>query len=308
MDNKKHNPLSNLGKAIANPKKALDVFLFRHGKFIPDKTYLSLLYRLRFGRKLNWNKPKTFNEKLNWLKLYYRRPEFSDMADKYKAKQIVEEKIGKKYVVPCYGAWRRVDDIDFSALPEKFFLKSTHDSGGGIMVDKTKGVDLEAIKRRFNKKTLDDKNWFWPLREWAYKNITPRILAEEFLDEGTGHELHDYKFFCFNGVPTFMYITNKGAVITENFYDMDFKPVYIDHNFERSTPEYEKPANFKQMQQLASVLSEGLPFVRIDFTNVGGKLLFGEFTFYDWGGMRPFNNGWDEKLGDLIKLPKPYSS
>ena len=165
-------------------------------------------------------------------------------------------------------------------------------------------TDITAIKKRFSSKQIKKKNWYWYLREWVYKHIEPCILAEEYLDEGTGHELHDYKFWCFNGKPIYMYITNKGAVIKENFYDMDFNPVYIDHGFERYAPEYSKPAQFELMRELAEKLSKDIPFVRIDFFNVNGKVYFGEFTFYDWGAFSPFKDDWDLKLGRLINLPQ----
>ena len=175
--------------------------------------------------------------------------------------------------------------------------------GGGVLYEKGK-TDITAIKKRFSSKQIKKKNWYWYLREWVYKHIEPCILAEEYLDEGTGHELHDYKFWCFNGKPIYMYITNKGAVIKENFYDMDFNPVYIDHGFERYAPEYSKPAQFELMRELAEKLSKDIPFVRIDFFNVNGKVYFGEFTFYDWGAFSPFKDDWDLKLGRLINLPQ----
>lgn len=172
------------------------------------------------------------------------------------------------------------------------------------MLDKKNIVDKSLLEKRFPKKDIK-KNWYWASREWGYKHIEPCILAEEYLDEGTGHEVHDYKFWCFNGTPQYMYITNKGKVVKENFYDMDFNPVDINHGFERTVPEYNKPEGFERMKELAMVLSEGLPFVRIDFFNIGGKIYFGECTFYDWAGFRPFTDEkWDEMLGDLLTLPK----
>jgi len=134
--------------------------------------------------------------------------------------------------------------------------------GGGYLVDKEKGIDISSIRKRFSSDNIKKKNWYWSSREWAYKHIEPCILAEEFLDEGTGHELHDYKFWCFGGKPLYMYITNKGKLIKENFYDMDFNPVDINHGFERTWPEYSKPKNFEKMKELATVLSHGMPFVR----------------------------------------------
>lgn len=272
-------------------------------KLYSDEKYIKLKYRLRFNSEINLDNPKGFNEKLNWMKLNYRNPMFTMMADKYWVKQYVAEKIGKEYVVPCLGCWKSVDDIDFRELPEKVFLKSTHDSGGGILVDKSKGIDIRRIRKRFNKKTLQGKNWYWPQREFPYKNIEPMIIAEEYLDEGTGHELHDYKFYCFNGKPAYMYITNKGTKIYENYYDLDFKPINISHGYERVLPEFSKPMNFERMIEIASVLSAGLPFVRIDFFNVENRLYFGEFTFYDWAGFKPLNEPWEMLLGDMIHLP-----
>ena len=273
-------------------------------KFFSDEKYIRMKYKLWFNREINLETPKTFNEKLNWLKLNYRNPQCTVMADKYWVKKWVADKIGSQYVVPCYGHWNNIDEIDFDKLPDRFFLKSNQDSGGGMLIDKNHGIDIAKIKQRFSSKKIAKKNWFWTSREWVYKHIEPCILAEEYLDEGTGHELHDYKFWCFNGKPTYMYITNKGSIVKENFYDMDFHPVNINHGFERTTPEYSKPENFEKMKELAAILSKDIPFVRIDFFNANGRLNFGECTFYDWAGFKPFVDWtWDERLGDLLILP-----
>lgn len=283
-------------------KHIMESFSSRFPKAFSDLSYIKLKYKLRFNRDINLLEPTGFNEKLNWLKLYYRNPKFTMMADKYWVKQYVAEKIGEQYVVPCYGYWKSVNEIEYDKLPDKVFLKSTHDSGGGMQVDKTR-INLTRIRKRFNRKTLIGKNWYWTLREYPYKYIEPGIIAEEYLDEGTGRELHDYKFYCFNGKPEYMYITNKGSKIYENYYDLDFNPVNISHGYERFTPEFSKPVNFEKMIELAGILSKGLPFVRVDFFNVNGKLYFGEFTFYDWGGMKPLNEPWETYLGNLIILP-----
>ena len=288
---------------LFDSKFMVDYISTKLTRFYSDERYIRLKYRLRFNKEIDLINPKGFNEKLNWMKINYRNPLFTMMADKYWVKQYVAEKIGQEYVVPCYGCWKSVDEIDFSALPERSFLKSTHDSGGGILVDKAKGIDMKRIHKRFNKKTLQGKNWYWYLREFPYKHIEPRIIAEQYLDEGTGHELHDYKFYCFNGEPSYMYVTNKGAKIYENYYDLDFRPVDISHGYERFTPEFTKPANFKKMIELARILSDGLPFVRVDFFNVNEKLYFGEYTFYDWAGLKPLNEPWESLLGDKIILP-----
>lgn len=271
--------------------------------YIPDKTYIRLKYRLWFGKAIDLENPRTFNEKQNWLKLNYKNPLCTVMADKYWVKEYVGRKIGSDYIVPCYGCWKEFEDIDFSKLPDVFFLKSNQDSSLGMLIDQRKRIDKKALQKRFSRLNIAKKNWYWPSREWVYKHIEPCILAEQYLDEGTGRELHDYRFWCFNGTPKYMYITNKGAEIKENFYDMDFNPVDINHGFPRTIPEYQKPANFEKMKELATTLSDGLPFVRVDFFNVNGKVYFGECTFYDWAGFRPFtDNKWDLRLGKLLHV------
>lgn len=278
--------------------------LLRIAKFVSDEKYIQMKYRIIFGQDINLDNPLTFNEKMNWLKLNYRNPIMTLMADKYWVKQYVAKVIGKEYVVPCYGHWKKLEELDFKQLPAVFFLKSNQDSGGGVLIDQRKGVDMKALKNRFSAKNITKNNWFWVSREWGYKHIEPCILAEEFLDEGTGHELQDYKFWCFNGKPTYIYITNKGKVIKENFYDMNFNPVEINHGFDRHVPEFNKPSNFEKMKEIAAILSKDLPFVRIDFFNVNNKLYFGECTFYDWGGLRPFaKKETDLYLGTLLELP-----
>lgn len=285
---------------IKNPQIILDILYFN---YCPDKMYLSRLFYKKIGYKINWDSPKTFNEKLNWLKINDKNSLYTKLADKYKVKDYVAKKIGVEYVVKNYGVWDSADDIDISQLPDSFVFKTTHDSGGVIICkDKASFLLKEAIEKL--KSELHSKHYKFN-REWVYKNIKPRIIADMFLDDQSGHELTDYKFWCFNGVPKLMYITNKGSVIYENFYDMEFKPVAINHGFSRKKPEYTKPENFELMKELAGTLSEGIPFVRVDFFNVNHRVYFGEFTFYDWGAMRAFESyEMDLKLGNLIRLPR----
>ena len=179
----------------------------------------------------------------------------------------------------------------------------TGDSSGIVICKDKNALDLEDAKRKLS--NWQHANYYYLLREWVYKDVRSRIIADKLLDDGSGHELTDYKFWCFNGDPKVMYVTNKGKNIFENFYDMDFGVLDINHGFPRHQPEFERPAAFDTMKELAKELSRGLPFVRVDFFYVGGKVYFGEFTFYDWGGMRPFaDRNWDYKLGEWIKLTK----
>ena len=293
--------ISNIIGTLKNPRYAMMRIcqsLFSH--ILSDKTYLKLIYYARFGRTLNLMAPESFNEKLNWLKLYDRKDNYTVMADKYAVKAYVSNIIGSEYVVENYGVFDKWDDIDFSKLPESFVIKGTHDSGGAFVCKRKDTFDFNSTRRQIEKNL--NKNYFYDLREWPYKNIPPRIIVDRFLDDHTGKELRDYKFWCFGGEPQFMYCTIKGQNIYENFYDMDFKAIFINHNFPRHKPEFETPRNFDLMRELATKLSKNIPFVRVDFFDVDNHVYFGEFTFYDWGGMRPFKDGWDKKLGSLIDL------
>lgn len=267
-----------------------------------DETYLKIIFRLYNHYNLDLDNPQTFNQKLQWLKLYGHKPEYVTMADKYAVKQYIADLIGEEYVVPCLGVWESASDIDFGKLPNQFVLKCTHNSGKGrcICKDKSK-IDIEQVRKNIAKGLKED--YFKPGRDKQYRDIPKKIIADKYLDDGMGSELRDYKWWCFDGVPTYMYCTNKGEHVYENFYDMEFNPVPIDHGFPRLQSEIEKPAEFELMKRLAAKLSKGIPFVRVDFFDVNHHVYFAEFTFFDWGGLQPFGGSWDYELGKLIKLP-----
>ena len=266
---------------------------------IPDKRYVKFLFKYKLGYSINLTNPRTFNEKLNWLKLYNRNPLYTKMVDKFEVKKIVADRIGEQYVVKNIGKWESFNEIDFEKLPNRFVLKCTHDSSGAIVCRDKSNFDFAAAKRKVcNSMKL---NYFYAYREWPYKNVKPAIIVDEFLDDHSEKELKDYKFWCFNGEPKYMYCTVKAREIYENFYDMDFNLVDINHGFDRRTPEFEKPDAFEEMKGLAAKLSEGIPFLRVDFFYVDGKVYFGEFTFFDWGGIRPFSTyEQDLELGKLL--------
>lgn len=277
-------------------------FLYKSSRFWPAKLYLELLYRWSNGYKLTWEHPRGFNEKLNWLKLYHHRDLYTRLADKYAVKEYVSQLIGEEYVVPTYGCYDKFADIEFDKLPNAFVLKATHDSSGAVVCTDKSTFNMEETHRKYNR--LLKRNWYWHCREWPYKNIKPRLLIDAYLNDDTGATLRDYKFMCFNGEPKVMYCTVKDTYIYENFYDMNFQPMAISHGYDRHQPEFEKPAAFEKMKELARILSAGIPFVRIDFFYVQGKIYFGEYTFYDWGGMKPFvDKKWDKLLGDWLQLP-----
>lgn len=270
---------------------------------IPDKLYVKMTFKGKLGYKLNLDNPQTFNEKLNWLKLNNRNPIYTQMADKYAVKSIVKDIIGEQYVVKNLGVWDKFDDIDFSKLPNKFVIKCTHDSSGAIICRDKNTFDFIQAKKQID--FVLKMNYFYACREWPYKNIKPRVIVDELLDDHSGKELNDYKFWCFNGRPVYMYCTvkTKKDSIFENFYDMDFNVVNIDHNYPRRVPEFEKPTDFEKMKELAAKLSKGNPFVRVDFFYIEGKIYFGEYTFYDWAGLQPFKNiEQDYEIGKLIDL------
>lgn len=293
-------------KIVSNPKRTIRFFLTsiiqKNHYLFSDKFCVKTLYRIHFGESLNLDNPSSFNEKLNWLKLYNRNPFYSDLADKYTVKQYVASIIGSEHVVKCLGVWDSFDEIDFDSLPDQFVIKATHDSGGVIICRDKKSFDWRSAKKKIDK--VFKRNFYYISWEWPYKNIKPRVIIDEFLDDGRKGELQDYKFWCFNGEPKYMYITNKGSEIYENFYDMNFSPVEINHGFPRYVPEYPRPQCFEEMKEYAAKLSKGMPFVRVDFFVVKNQVFFGEFTFFDWGGEQPFvDKKTDLELGRDIVLP-----
>lgn len=300
---KKSTFLHRAKRALTDPRHDFELFLNKTAYRWSDERFIKLKYWSLQGKKLNINNPQTFTEKQNWLKLHDHNPLYTQLADKYRVKEFVANKIGKEHVVPCYGFWERVEDIDFSILPQQFVMKCNHNSGGGMVICKNKNaLNLDQVKQGLEIGLQDD--FFKYSRVWPYKNIKRGVLADMYLDDHVGTELRDYKWWCFNGEPKVMYCTNKGKDIYENFYDMDFKPLDISHGFRRFEPEIEKFPEFELMRELAGKLSEGLPFVRVDFFDVDGHVYFGEFTFFDWGGMKPLSDEWEMKIGGWITLPK----
>lgn len=291
-----------------NPWRIVNSFARRgYLNNMSDKMYLSLIYRAAFGKKLNWKTPKTFNEKLQWLKIYDRNPVYNIMVDKYEAKQYAADKIESKYIVPALGGpWESFDEIDFDNLPNQFVVKTTHDCGGVVICKDKSSFDVESAKQLIERHLK--RNYYLTCREWPYKDVAPRIFAEKYLSDIEFGELRDYKFFCFDGVPKLMFIASerqsKDQETKFDFYDMDFNHLPIINGHPNSTNPIVCPANFEKMKELASKLSEGIPQLRVDFYESNGDLYLGEMTFSHWGGLVPFEPAeWDEILGSWIKLP-----
>ncbi len=300
--------LNKLRKVLKNPYKIFVTLGYR-GKlnWMDDKTYLKLFYRGTMGKKLDLKNPKTFNEKIQWLKLYDRNPEYSKMVDKHEAKLYVADKIGEEYIVPSFGVWENFDDIDFSKLPDQFVLKCTHDCGGLVICKDKSKLDVAAAREKINK--CLKKEYFWGSREWPYLAVKPRIIAEAYMEDEKTGELRDYKFFSFDGEAKVMFIASErqkeGAETKFDFFDMDFNHLPFTNGHPNADVMPEKPETFDKMRELAGKLSEGIPQVRVDFYEVNGKIYFGELTFSHWGGIVPFDpEEWDYKLGDMIKLPR----
>lgn len=256
--------------------------------FIPDKWMVSLQYKIKTGRKLNLKNPQTFNEKLQWLKIHNRRPEYTTMVDKYTAKQYVAEKIGKQYVIPTFGVWNHFDEIDFDNLPKQFVLKCTHDSGGLVICKDKSQLNMEDARKKIER--CLKYNYYWAGREWPYKNVPHKIIAEKFMCDSTssGSQLTDYKFFCFYGeVDSVMLCLDRETGDTKYyFFSPDWKLMRLNKRGKAAPEDFTlpKPECFDEMLEIAKELSQGLPFARIDLYQCDGKVYFGEITFFPDSG------------------------
>lgn len=293
---------------IKHPAQVLTAIWSRIGCIFSDETYLKVRFRLSMGYKLDLKNPKTFNEKLNWLKLYDRKKEYIKLVDKYEVKEYVAKIIGEEHVIPTLAVWDSVDDIDISNLPEKFVLKATNGGGGeGIVICKNKSnFDLDSAKKILLKSSKTD----WRIsREWVYYDVKPRFIAEVYIEPQSEIKgLPDYKFFCFNGEVKGLFVAterqNPNEEVKFDFFDADYNhlPFRQGHEHAKVTPS--KPENFELMKQIASRLSEGMPQARIDLYDLGDKVYFGEITLYHFGGFEPIKPvEWDKRIGELLKLP-----
>lgn len=276
-------------------------------KNMPDEEFVKGMYRCCMNRELNLENPVLYTEKLQWLKLHDHRPEYATLVDKYAVKQYVAERIGAEYVIPLLGVWERVEDIDFNALPDQFVLKTTHDSGGIVICKDKAKLDIPAARKKL--RYFLRRNYYDHNREWPYKNVPHRIIAEAYMEDPTTQELRDYKFFTFGGEPKVLYIAQgrgKGIPTVADFFDMDYNhlPFTIDHDTAPVPPE--KPRCFEEMKRLAGILSQGTPQLRVDFYEVDGRVYFGEMTFFHCSGLEAFHpEEWDRKFGSWVTLPEP---
>lgn len=280
------------------------------GKYdqMKDDEYLIKKYRAAMKKELHLDAPITFNEKLQWLKLYDRKPEYTMMVDKYAVRQYIADTIGEEYLIPLLGVWDDPDEIDFDALPNQFVLKCNHNSGLGMCICKDKSrLNISKVKAQLRKGLK--QNYYLTGREWPYKNVKPRIIAEKYMEDESTAELQDYKIFCFNGKPLLTLVCSErfsAQGLHEDFFDSDWNHLSFkrpDHP--TSADNIKKPANFELMKILAHRLSENIPFVRTDFYEINGQVYFGELTFYPASGFSGFEpEDWDYKMGSWLDLPQ----
>lgn len=271
---------------------------------LSDKTFIKIRYKKCFGKQLNLEDPQTFNEKLQWLKLYNRKDIFTKMVDKNEAKAYVSSVIGDRYIIPTIGIYNDFEEIDFNKLPNQFVIKCTHDSGGLVIVSDKNKLDIKKARKKINKSLR--KNYYYSGREWPYKNIKPKIIVEKYMHDNLTDDLRDYKFFCFNGNCKFFKIDfNRATNHQANYYDIEgnilpFGEILCPPDFLKHLS---LPTNLDKMIKLSEKLSKNIPFLRVDFYEINGYIFFGELTFYPASGFGKFiPQEWDEKLGKLITL------
>ena len=277
------------------------------GKYndMPDREYLQRRFRAELGRSLNLDSPQTFNEKLQWLKLYNRKPEYTVMVDKYKVREYIAQTLGEEYLIPLLGVWDDPDEIDFDALPDQFVLKCNHNSGSGMCICKNKSkLDIPKVKEELRKGLKE--NYYIRHREWPYKDVPRKIIAEKYMVDASG-DLKDYKFYCFDGAMKFLMINsdrNSDKPTKADYFDRDFNWLDFTWGYSHAEVHPEKPEQFEKMVAIAEKLSKGLPHIRVDLYECNGQIYFGELTFFDGSGfdkIEPLE--WDYKIGRMLKLP-----
>lgn len=272
---------------------------------LSDEKYIKYVYKHKIGKKLNLNNPQTFNEKLQWLKLNNRNDLYTIMVDKYEVKNYIANIIGNEYVIPTIGIYNSFDEIDFEKLPSQFVIKCTHDSGGIVICKDKSKFDIKKAKKIINK--FLKRKYFYVYREWPYKNVKPRIIVEQYMEDENYNELKDYKLFCFNGIPKIFLVCSErfsSNNMCETWFNENWELLSLIENKHRIDKNINKPLNFERMKEYASKIAKDMPFVRVDFYEIRKKIYFGEITFYPASGYEKFEpKEWDKKLGDMIKLP-----
>ena len=298
--------MENIIKRIVQHPEKIVYGLEKMGllEHMQEEKYVKIVYRLVFGRRLDLKKPKAYTEKINWYKLYYRNPLLKKCADKYEVREYVKNKIGEKYLNECIGIWNNVDEIEFDKLPNKFVLKPTNGSGDVVICSDKLHFNIEEAKKKL--KQNKDKHFSSKTKEWAYYGLPYRIIGERYIESSDRYQIKDYKFFCFEGEPKFLFVASERG--TENlkfdFFDLDWNwlPVFNGHEHAHNL---KKPEHFEEMIDVARKLSKDFPHVRVDLYEEEGKVFFGELTFYHFGGFVRFEpDEWDYKFGEYFDIEK----
>lgn len=271
-----------------------------------DEFYIKKQFKYLLGYDVNLEKPKTFQEKLQWLKLHDRKPIYTKMVDKYEAKKFISSIVGEEYIIPTLGIYNSVDEIDYNKLPNEFVIKTTHDSGTVIVCRDKSQLDKNYVRKYINKRLK--RKYYYAEREWPYKHVKPRIIIEALIGKDI-QDLRDYKFFCFSGEPKLMFIISErftGSGHKADYYDMYGNHVDVyQPGYENNPNRPELPACFSEMKRLAAKLSKDVPHLRVDFYFADNRIYVGELTFSDAGGYLPFiPDKWNMIMGDYITLPK----
>lgn len=276
--------------------------------FVPDRIFLQIKYFLIFGKRLNLESPETFNEKIQWLKLYDRKPEYTQMVDKYEARKYIENKIGKEYLIPLFGVWDNFDDINFDSLPDSFVLKANHFSGGVFICKNKQNFDIKKVRQEINR--VLKRNYYFYGREWPYKNVKPKIIAEKYLDDKKHIVPKDFKIYCFNGLPKLIVIFhdryNNTTQKSESVYDTEWNlyPCSLDEHFLINTEKEPKPECLDELLYLTRKMCCDFSQVRIDWYIIDNKIYAGEITLHTASGFtRLIPNEYDKLLGSWISLP-----
>lgn len=297
---------------FSNPSAFCDAIIKNFFRFLPDKCYLSLRYRCRMGKWIDWENPQTFTEKIQWLKIYNRRPEYVKMVDKHAVKEFVADVIGEKYIIPTLGTWESAEDIEWNSLPDQFVLKTTHGGGscGVVICTDKNSLDISNTVSKLTKSLKRDRIYD-TLKEWPYKGVQPRVIAEQFISPSVFSQktdLIDYKFFCFNGEPLYcQVIRDRTTNETIDFYDMEWNHqefVGLNPTVRNGDIPVERPQKLDEMKDICQKLSKDIPFIRVDLYVVDNHVYFGELTFFPASGLGSFTPEiWQYKLGELIQLP-----
>lgn len=296
---------NRLIKGIKHPEWVFGVILRRcFARFMDDRTFIKWEYLSGMRKFPNIENPTTYNEKLQWLKLNDIHPEYGKLVCKYDAKEYVRGVLGDDVIIPTLGIWDKFEDIDFDKLPNQFVLKTTHDSGGVVVVKDKKKINLSKVRAKIMKSYNHD--YFLEHREYPYKFVKPRIIAEKYMVDESGKELKDYKFFCFDGEVKMLLIATERSTgdLKSDFFDSDFNHLPFTHGHQNAKKEIKKPAGFEKMKEIAAILSKGFPHIRVDLYDINGHIYFGELTFFSSSGNVPFEpEEWDYKIGEWLKLP-----